>query len=147
MKFWIGAVAELATMAAVWAQLIIDGVEYGIQPFIVPIRDPKTHQVYNGIIIGDCGNKNGANNIDNGYIIFKKYRIPKSYALDRLSGVDADGKFFNNAPNMEKLFGMYLGPLSLGRALISINSIAATNSSLAIAIRFVCTRRQFANSK
>lgn len=70
MKFWIGAAAELATMSVIWAQLVIDGVEYGPQPFVVPIRDPKTHQVYPGVTIGDCGNKNGANTIDNGYLLF-----------------------------------------------------------------------------
>jgi hypothetical protein len=41
-----------------------------------------------GIIIGDCGHKNGCNNIDNGYIILKNVRIPKTYALDRFSGVN-----------------------------------------------------------
>lgn len=94
MKFWIGAAAQLATMSVIWAQLVIDGVLYGPQPFIVPIRDPKTMIPYPGVTVGDCGHKNGSNNIDNGYILFNNYRIPKDYALDRLSGVDSNGKFF-----------------------------------------------------
>lgn len=36
-----------------------------------------------------------------------------------------------------------MGPLSVGRAFIACNSIAVTNSSLAIAIRFTANRRQF----
>lgn len=43
MKYWIGALAETATMSVIWAQLVIDGVKYGPQPFIVPVRDLKTH--------------------------------------------------------------------------------------------------------
>lgn len=87
-------------MSVIWAQLTIDGIQYGPQPFIVPLRDPLTHQVYKGVTIGDCGNKNGANNIDNGYLLFDNYRIPKDYCLDRLSGVDENGKFYNNAKNI-----------------------------------------------
>lgn len=93
MKFWIGALGEVATMSVIWAQLIIDGKKYGPHPFIVPIRDPKTHLPFKGVTIGDCGPKNGSDNIDNGYVLFDNYRIPQDYGLDRLSGVDENGKF------------------------------------------------------
>ena len=43
MKFWIGASAEIATYSVIWAQILVKGKKYGPQPFIVPIRDPKTH--------------------------------------------------------------------------------------------------------
>ena len=92
MKFWI-ALAETATMSVIWAQLVIDGKKYGPHPFIVPIRDPKTHIPFKGVTIGDCGPKNGSDNIDNGYVLFENYRIPQDYGLDRLSGVDGNGKF------------------------------------------------------
>jgi len=29
------------------------------------------------VTVGDCGHKNGVNNIDNGYIIFDRVRIPR----------------------------------------------------------------------
>lgn len=93
MKFWIGALGEVATMSVIWAQLIIDGKKYGPHPFIVPIRDSKTHLPFKGVTIGDCGPKNGSDNIDNGYVLFDNYRIPQDYGLDRLSGVDENGKF------------------------------------------------------
>ena len=44
-----------------------------------------------GVTIGDCGHKNGHNGIDNGYIILDHVRIPKSYALDAISGVNENG--------------------------------------------------------
>lgn len=93
MKFWIGAAAQLATKSVIWAQLIVDGQSYGPHPFIVPIRDQKTHELLKGCIVGDCGHKNGNNIIDNAFMMFDHVRIPKDYALDRISGVDKDGKF------------------------------------------------------
>ena len=93
MKFWIGAAAQLATMSVIWAQLMIDGKSYGPHPFIVPLRDPKTHQLLEGVVIGDCGPKNGCNNIDNGFIMFTNHRIPKGYMLNKLSSIDESGQF------------------------------------------------------
>lgn len=43
MKFWIGALASTANMTITWAQLIIDGVNYGPHAFLMQIRDFKTH--------------------------------------------------------------------------------------------------------
>lgn len=123
--------------------MVVDGKKYGPHPFVTPLRDPKTHLPYPGVIIGDCGPKNGLNNIDNGYIIFNKYRIPKDYALDKFSGVDDSGKFRAKVDNPDKLFGLYLSPLSGGRAYLSFNANSIIINSLAVAIRFVCRRRQF----
>ena len=143
MKFWIGASREVATMAVIWAQLVIEGKKYGPHAFIAPLRDPKTHQTFPGVIIGDCGPKSGMDTIDNGYILFENYRIPKEYALDKFSGVDENGKFRAKVTNPDKLFGLYMSPLSGGRAYLSLNSVMMTFNSLAIALRYICQRRQF----
>lgn len=81
----------MANIAVIWAQLIIKGQRHGVHPFVVPLRDRKTHTVYEGIIIGDCGSKMGLHLIDNGFIGFKHYRIPVDNLLDRISGVDQNG--------------------------------------------------------
>jgi acyl-CoA oxidase len=93
MKFWIGGAAQTANMSVIWAQLYIDGKCYGVHAYIVPIRDNQTHKLLPGVLIGDCGPKSGLNGVDNGFIILDKVRIPKLYQLDRISGVDVDGKF------------------------------------------------------
>ena len=46
-----------------------------------------------GLVLGDCGKKAGLDGIDNGFIIFNNYRIPRTNLLNRLSNVTADGKF------------------------------------------------------
>jgi len=91
MKFWIGAAAQLANVSVIWAQLVLDGKRYGPHPFVVPIRNSKTLENLPGVTIGDCGHKNGCNNIDNGYIILDHVRIPKTYALDAISGINDNG--------------------------------------------------------
>ena len=47
----------------------------------------------------------------------------------------------------EKLFGMYMSPLSAGRGFVTINTMCASINSLAIAIRYACQRRQFGTAK
>ena len=93
MKFWIGAAANVANMSVIWAQLYIGSKCYGVHAYIVPIRDKKTHKLLPGVLVGDCGPKNGLNEIDNGFILLDNFRIPKDNQLDRISGVDENGKF------------------------------------------------------
>ncbi len=93
MKFWIGGAGSTANMAVIWAQLYIGDKCHGVHAYIVPIRDAQNHKLLPGVLIGDCGPKNGLNGIDNGFIILDKVRIPKLYQLDRISGVDDNGKF------------------------------------------------------
>lgn len=81
----------MANMSAIWAQLIVDDKKYGPHPFIVPLRNNETHELLPGITIGECGHKNGCNNIDNGYILLDHVRIPKEYALDGISGINENG--------------------------------------------------------
>jgi len=91
MKFWIGGAAETANMSVVWAQLYINGKSHGVHAYVVPIRDPLTHKLLPGVLVGDCGPKSGLNGIDNGFLLFDKVRIPVGNQLDRISGVDEKG--------------------------------------------------------
>jgi acyl-CoA oxidase len=77
MKFWIGAASQIANISIIWAQLIINGKSYGPHPFIVELRDKKTHIPLSGVYINDCGSKVGLNYIDNGSIILDNVRISK----------------------------------------------------------------------
>jgi len=77
MKFWIGAIANVANIVIIWANLHLNGKNYGIHAFLTPIRDSKTHKIFPGVIIGDCGPKTGLNAIDNGFIMFDNYKISK----------------------------------------------------------------------
>jgi acyl-CoA oxidase len=143
MKFWIGALAATASMTIMWAQLIVGGRNYGPHPFLIRIRDRITHQVLKGIIIGDCGPKNGLDTIDNGYAMMENVRVPREALLGRLGYVDESGQYHSHVKSNEQRFGLHMSPLSTGRANLAMTSLTQSIASLAIAIRFACNRRQF----
>ena len=50
--------------------MYINEKNYGVHAFLVEIRDKKTHDLKDGVVVGDCGPKNGVNGIDNGFLVF-----------------------------------------------------------------------------
>ena len=77
-----------------------------MHPFIVPIRDPKTHLPLPGIIVGDMGEKIGVNGIDNGFLMFKNYSLPRENLLNRNADVTRDGKYIAIMKNPSQRFGI-----------------------------------------
>ncbi|RCK57281.1 Acyl-coenzyme A oxidase 4 [Candida viswanathii] len=66
-KWWIGGAAHSATHCSVYARLIVDGQDYGVKTFVVPLRD-SNHDLMPGVTVGDIGAKMGRDGIDNGWI-------------------------------------------------------------------------------
>jgi acyl-CoA oxidase len=67
------------------AKLMIDGESYGVQFFIIQIRDTKNHQTLEGLEIGDLGTKYGYNFKDNGFIRFNSFRIPRENLVRKVN--------------------------------------------------------------
>lgn len=106
---------KTSNYAIVMAQLVIDGKNYGMHAFITPLRDMLTHQplsgkltvrlwwwrnpaviinaalnctsVFTGIEIGDINTKFGYENMDNGFLRFNQYRIPRKNMLMKYAKV------------------------------------------------------------
>jgi acyl-CoA oxidase len=76
-KAWAGALGLWANYACIFAKLIIDGKNYGMQAFITQIRDLDTHEALPGIKVGDLGPKLGMNSNDNGWMILDHVRVPR----------------------------------------------------------------------
>ena len=68
MKWWPGDLGVFCTHAAVMAQLVVNGKNYGVQSFFMRIRDGETYQPLPGIEVGDIGPKLGYADKDNGYL-------------------------------------------------------------------------------
>ncbi len=56
-KWWIGGAAESATHCVAFANLMINGTNYGVKPFVVQIRNPERFTLMPGVTIGDIGAK------------------------------------------------------------------------------------------
>ena len=82
-KWWNGSLGRTSTHSIVVAQLLLpvsspEGSSkyesHGPHPFIVQVRNMKTHQPLEGIVIGDIGAKYGYASMDNAYMLFNNHR-------------------------------------------------------------------------
>ncbi len=141
-KEYIGNAARHGQMATVFAKLILDGTDYGVSAFVVPLRDTSGHAL-KGVTIKDCGRKMGLNGVDNGVIYFNNVVIPIENMLDKFAGVSDDGKFESPISSDNRRFFTMLGTLVGGRIGIPRSGLSASKSGLTIAIRYGDQRRQF----
>ncbi|KAF2671005.1 acyl-CoA oxidase [Microthyrium microscopicum] len=144
-KWWNGALGRVATHAVVIAQLQIpkkEGTGYdshGPHQFLCRIRDEKTHQPLDGIVIGDIGPKYGYASMDNGYMLFDNFRIPHSALLCRYSKVDPKTGAFQRQGHPAIVYGT----LTATRGAIILNARLVLARAVTIAIRYTSIRRQF----
>ncbi|MEM9324626.1 MAG: acyl-CoA dehydrogenase [Bacteroidota bacterium] len=141
-KDYIGNAARHGQMATVFAKLIIDDVDYGVNAFLVPIRD-QSGSTLPGVRIEDCGKKMGLNGVDNGRIWFDQVEIPYDNMLDQYASVSDQGEFESPIASDSRRFFTMLGTLVGGRIGIPRSGLSATKSGLAIAIKYGHERRQF----
>ena len=92
-KFWPGGLGKTANHCVLYARLISNGKDHGVNAFIIQIRDLKTHKPVPGCEIGDIGSKLGFHNSDQGYLQFNNVRFPKSSLLDQYVKLEDDGTF------------------------------------------------------
>lgn len=114
MKYWIGNLGKTAQRAVVFAQLITKNVNYGVHIFITDIRD-STHETYPGIEIGDIGHKIGCDGIDNGWMMFNQYKVPKENLLNWYANVTDEGEYHSEIKSDNKRFAWHMAALSAGR--------------------------------
>ncbi|MFP9114250.1 acyl-CoA dehydrogenase [Flavobacterium sp. RHBU_3] len=141
-KEYIGNAAVHGEAATVFAKLIIDGKDYGVNAFIVTIRN-KEKQTLPGVTIEDCGHKMGLNGVDNGIITFDNVEIPYENMLDKFAGVNENGEFESPIPSDNRRFFTMLGTLVGGRIGIPRSALAAGKVGLATAIKYGDKRKQF----
>ncbi|KAF9362238.1 acyl-coenzyme A oxidase [Mortierella sp. NVP85] len=139
-KWWIGGLGAVATHALIQARLIIDGKDYGAHGFIVPIRSLKDHRPFPGVKVGDIGPKayGGFSKIDNGFVRFEHYAIPRENMLMRFAKVTKDGQYIT--PPHSKLS---YGSMVLLRSYMVRDAAMDLARAATIAVRYSTVRRQF----
>lgn len=142
-KCWVGNLGKTASIVLLFANLMSEGENLGLHGFLVPVRDPQTLKPYNRIIIGDIGEKIGLNGIDNGFIMFNNYRIPKDNLLNRIGDINDDGSYESVFSEPSKMLGAALESLSAGRLGIMHESTNTISHAVVIAVRYAAIRKQF----
>ena len=141
-KFWPGSLGIVCTHAIVFARCQVEDTDYGVLPFLVPIRDKNTHMPFPGIKVGDVGEKIGYSSVDNGWLSFDNYRIPRKNMLSRFMSISKTGDF-KMKDNPKIIYQIMVQT----RLKISFGAAVNLLRSGAIATRYAACRRQFANIK
>lgn len=138
-KWWIGGLGVAANHAVVMARLISNGKDYGPHPFVVQIRDLKTHEPLKGITVGDIGPKFGFNTVDNGFILFDHLKLPHIAMLARFSKIDKATGEYQRPPNDKLAYGTMV----FVRANIVMESSYVLARAATVAVRYSALRAQF----
>jgi len=138
IKWWPGCLGKVATHVVLYAQLIIDGKEHGLNVFILQIRD-ENHLPLKGIRLGDLGTKVGDHANDTGYMILENVRVPREYMLNKFKTVSKEGVFEVKKDIDPRV--VYMTMIST-RAMMCITAGARLAQAATIAIRYSLVRRQ-----
>ncbi len=134
-----------ATMASVFAQLIVNGKNEGVHAILVPLRN-EDHQLLPGVRVEDNGYKLGLNGVDNGKIWFNQVRVPRANLLNKYGRITADGQYASDIENPNKRFFTMLGTLVGGRICVARAGLGGAKMALAVAVKHALKRRQFNDS-
>ncbi len=134
-----------ATMATVFAQLIVNGKNEGVHAILVPIRN-EAGDLMEGVIVEDNGYKMGLNGVDNGKIWFKQLSVPRENLLNKYGEIREDGSYHSHIKNPNKRFFTMLGTLVGGRICVAKGALSGAKMALAVAVRHALQRRQFNDS-
>lgn len=140
-KYYIGGSVG-GTHSVVFAQMLIDGEDFGVQAFVVPLRD-ETGKNFPSIRIKDCGHKMGLQGVDNGRMMFEHHRVPRDNLLDRYGSVTREGKYETEIKSNAARFATMIGALIYGRVGLTFSSVAVSKLALTIAIKYGAERLQF----
>ncbi|CAI7624126.1 unnamed protein product [Penicillium manginii] len=145
-KWWNGSLGRIANHAIVVAQLLLpkagsvnEYVSHGPHPFIVQVRDMKTHLPLSGVVVGDIGAKYGYITMDNAYMLFDNFRIPHSAMLSRYSSVDPNTGIYTKPEQPALVYGS----LTYVRAQIVHHARLVLARAVTVAVRYTAIRRQF----
>ena len=138
IKWWPGCLGKVATHVVLYAQLIVDGKEYGVNVFVLQIRD-ENHLPLPGIRVGDLGNKIGDNSNDTGFLMLDNVRIPREHMLTKYRRITREGKFEDVVKADPKV---HYTTMMTTRACMVNTAAARLAQASTIAIRYSCVRQQ-----
>ncbi|WP_434444145.1 acyl-CoA dehydrogenase family protein [Lentzea sp. E54] len=120
-------------IAVALARLEIDGVDEGVFPFVVRIRDENGP--CHGVDVQPLGDKPGLA-LDNAVTTFRGVRVPRALLLDAAEPVIApDGSRTGAAKSLRRRFNRAMTRVQTGKLCLTSATAAAARASLFIAVR------------
>lgn len=141
-KYWIGGLGVSANFTIIVARLIIEDVDYGPHPFLMQIRNLRTHKPVTGAFLGEIGPKMGLESSDKGYSRYEFVTIPKISLLSRYWQIDNNGKYIQKLSPIHMLSMIH----AVARAKTIKNIWVGLASALTISLRYSTFRTQFPSS-
>jgi len=129
-------------MAVVFARLIVKGVNQGLHPFLVPLKNADGTP-YPGVTCADCGHKLGLNGVDNARFWFNNVKIPRDNLLNKCGDVSEDGTYTSPISSPDLRFANSIGALVGGRVSMVLGTTQCAKIPLCIAIKYAFKRKQF----
>lgn len=146
-KCWTANLGHSATYGLVYAQLYTpDGRCHGLQTFYVELRDKMTLTPYSGIKIGEMEAKAGLDGLDNGFMLFDHYRIPRENLLDHVGDVTVDGRYVLKIKNPFEIYAIPLQSITVSRLTLIGVSAENLGKAVTIAVRYAGVRKPFASN-
>lgn len=139
IKWWPGTLGKVCTHAIIYAQLLIDGKEYGVHSFMVQLRD-ENHRPLPGIELGDLGPKLGDNANDTGFCRLENVRIPREFMLSKYQEVSPDGQYIKSSKKTNDK--LHYATMMFTRGGMVKSSGGYLARAVTIAIRYSCVRTQ-----
>ena len=138
IKWWPGNLGKTTNVIILMARLISQGRDYGIHPFIVPIRNLDTHMPLPGVTVGDLGPKYAYEMNDNGYLKLSHVTIPRDNLCMRFASLDSKG-VYRPSPHAKLSYGTMV----FVRSWIVIEASRYLARAITVAIRYSAVRLQF----
>lgn len=137
LKWWPTGMYA-CTHGAVFAQLVIDGKNYGVHAFMVQFRDDKGC-LMPGVEVGEMGPKINADNSNIGYARFTNVRVPRFNMFAKFQQVTREGQYVPAPRKLNKF--RYISMMSIRMHIVAWSYLDLAKAAC-IAVRYSCVRKQ-----
>ena len=104
-KWWPGGLGNVSTHAVIYAHLITEGPDHGVDGFIVQLLSLDNHLPLSGITIGMKFGNGAYNTVDNGVLRYNHVRIPRNQMLICVSQITREGKCMQSDARLQLVYG------------------------------------------
>eukprot|EP00164_Ancoracysta_twista_P007838 GFYU01011208.1.p1 GENE.GFYU01011208.1~~GFYU01011208.1.p1 ORF type:complete len:681 (-),score=119.13 GFYU01011208.1:223-2265(-) len=138
-KTWVTFAGTYATDCLLFANLIVKGVNHGIHPFVVPLRDEEG-KLTQGITVNDMGHMICMNGTDCSRMNFDYVHVTPDALLDRYARITSEGEYESDIEDPSKRIHKFTQMLTQARVVAASAAVTMTKQSILSGIRYSVSR-------